>query len=195
MPNLFSHLRGNRCCCALFTIVLVCLNNDRPLVMWKQRNLKLSSRSTIGVDVNGGVLGPLFPVVNDQQLCLTDVEGDIVALAPHCQVSDLLPIGCLIVSGDQAYHRLVNGKLNDGVGVVLGLAVMGEQGVQQGTKHKPLRGPVLRISVAYVLLPTLTTWGRLVRKSMIQMQREVFSPRVLSLVMSFEGTIVLNAEL
>jgi hypothetical protein len=25
-------------------------------------------------------------------------------LAPHFQVSDLLPIGCLII-GDQAYHR------------------------------------------------------------------------------------------
>ena len=32
-------------------------------------------------------------------------------------------------------------KLNDGVGVVLGHAVMGEQGVQEGTKHTPLRGP------------------------------------------------------
>ena len=33
------------------------------------------------------------------------------------------------------------------------------------------------------------------RKSRIQLQREVVSPRVLSLVMSFEGTMVLNAEL
>ena len=32
-------------------------------------------------------------------------------------------------------------KLNDGVGVVLGHAVVGEQGVQKGTKHAPLRGP------------------------------------------------------
>ena len=30
---------------------------------------------------------------------------------------------------------------------------------------------------------------------MIQLQREVFSPRVFSLVMSLEGTMVLNAEL
>ena len=54
---------------------------------------------------------------------------------------------------------------------------------------------MLRISVADVLLPTLTTWGRPVRKSRIQVQRKVFSPRVLSLVMSFVGTIVMNAEL
>ena len=49
------------------------------------------------VDVNGGVLGPLFPVVHDQLLCLSDVEGEAVVLAPHCQVSDLLPVECLIV--------------------------------------------------------------------------------------------------
>ena len=75
-------------------------------------------------------------------------------------------------------------KLNDGV------EVMGNQGVQEGTKHAPLRG-----SLVDVLLPTLTTWGRPVRKSRIQLQRELLSPRVLSLVMSFEGTMVLNAEL
>ena len=46
-----------------------------------------------------------------------------------------------------------------------------------------------------VLLPTLTTWGWPVRKSRIQLQREVFSPMVLSLVMSNGGTMVLNAEL
>ena len=54
---------------------------------------------------------------------------------------------------------------------------------------------MLRISVADVLLPTLTNWGRTVRKSRIQLQRKVFSPRVLSLVMNFEGTMMLNAEL
>ena len=54
---------------------------------------------------------------------------------------------------------------------------------------------MLRISIADVLLPTLTSWGLPVRKSRIQLQREVFSPRVLSLVMSFVGTMVLNAEL
>jgi hypothetical protein len=59
---------------------------------------------------------------------------------------------------------------------MFGHTVMGEQGVQKGTKHASLRGPVLRISVADVLLPTLTTWGQTVRKSRIQLQREVFNP-------------------
>ena len=72
---------------------------------------------------------------------------------------------------------------------------MGEQGVQEGTKYTPLRAPVLMISMADVLLPTLTTWGWPIRKARIQLQREVFSPRVLKLVMSFVGTMVLNAEL
>ena len=45
-----------------------------------------------------------------------------------------------------------------------------------------------------VLLPSFTTWGQPVRKSRIQLQRGVFSPKVLSLVMSFVGTMVLNAE-
>ena len=65
----------------------------------------------------------------------------------------------------------------------------------RGLSTHPWGAPVLRIRVADVLLPTLTTLGRSVRKSRIQLQREVFSPRILSLVMSFEVTMVLNAEL
>ena len=72
---------------------------------------------------------------------------------------------------------------------------MSAQGVQEGTEHAPLRGVLLRMSVADVLLRTLTIWGRPVRKSGIQLQREVFSPRVLCLVMSLEGIMVLNVEL
>ena len=44
------------------------------------------------------------------------------------------------------------------------------------------------ISVGVVLLHTLTTWGRPVRKFRIQLQREVFSPMVLSVVISFVVT-------
>ena len=64
-------------------------------------------------------MGPPFPVVRDQLVCLADIEGEVV-LAPHFQVSDLLPIGCLII-GDQALIIviIVVGKLNDGVGVGL----------------------------------------------------------------------------
>ena len=34
MPNLFSLLRGNRRCLALFTTVLVCVDHDRAFVRW-----------------------------------------------------------------------------------------------------------------------------------------------------------------
>ena len=78
---------------------------------------------------------------------------------------------------------------------MLGHAVVGEQRIQEGTKHAALRGrrvedPRGRCVVAYPY-----HLGEAVRKSRIQLQREVFSPRVLSLVMSSEGTMVLNDEL
>ena len=63
-------------------------------------------------------------------LCLDHVEGEVVVLAPPGQVSNLLPIGCLVVVGDQAYHCCAISKLNDGFGVVPGRAEISEQGVQ-----------------------------------------------------------------
>ena len=86
--------------------------------------------------------------------------------------SDLLPIGCFIVVGDQAYHCCVISKPNDGVGVMPGRAVMNEQGVQEGAEHTTLRGPCVE-----------DQRGQPIRKSRIQLQREVFSPRVLSLAL------------
>ena len=61
--------------------------------------------------------------------------------------------------------------------------------------HLVKRGYCSERETATVLLPTLTTWGQPVSKARIQLQREVFSTRVLSLVMSFEGIMVLNSEL
>ena len=88
------------------------------------------------VDENGGGLSPPFPVVHNHLLCLDHVEGEVVVLAAHCPVSDLPPIGCLIIVGDQAYHCCVIVKLN-GVGVMPDCAVMSEQGLQEGTEHAP----------------------------------------------------------
>ena len=88
------------------------------------------------------MLGPLFPVVHGNLFCLDHVEGEVVVLAPHCQVSDLLLIGRLVVVSDQAYHCCVVGKFIDGVGAVPGRAVMSKQGVQEGAEYAPLRrGP------------------------------------------------------
>jgi hypothetical protein len=47
---------------------------------------------------------------------IADVEGDVVVLTPQYQVSDLLPIGWLIVVSDQAKHYRLVSKLNNGVG-------------------------------------------------------------------------------
>ena len=108
MPNLFSLLRGKRRCCALFATVLVCLDHDSSLVMSTPKELEaLDPLHHSLIDVNGGVIGHPFPVVHNQLLCFADVEGEVVVLAPHCQVSDLLDIGCLIVVSDQAYHHRV----------------------------------------------------------------------------------------
>jgi hypothetical protein len=98
-----------------------------------------------------------------------------VVLSPHCQVSDLLPIGCLIIVGNQSYHRRVICKLDDGVGVMRGYLVVGEQGVQERTKHTTLRDPRVDGQHGTCVVANLTTWGAL-------------SPRVLSL----EWTMVLN---
>ena len=109
MPNLFRLLRGNRFCQARFTTVLVCLNHISLLVMWTPRNFKVSTCSTAApFDENGGVLGPPFSVVHNHLLCLDRVEGEVAVLAPHGQVSDLLPIGCLVVVGDQATTNVVS---------------------------------------------------------------------------------------
>jgi hypothetical protein len=65
-----------------------------------------------------GMIGPPFPVVHDQLLCLADFKGVGIILAPHCQVTDLLLIGCLIDIGDQANQCCFVNKLNDSAGVV-----------------------------------------------------------------------------
>ena len=101
MPNLFSILMGKRFCRALFTTVLVCLDHDSLLVMDTKELETLDPLHYNPVDVNGGLFGPLFPVVHDQLLCLAHIEGEVVVLAPHCQFSDLLPMGRLIVVGYQ----------------------------------------------------------------------------------------------
>ena len=59
-----------------------------------------------------------FPIAHNQLLCLAHIGGEFVDPAPQCQFSDLLPIGCLIAVGDQAYHCCVVRKHNDDVGVV-----------------------------------------------------------------------------
>ena len=80
-------------------------------------------------------------------------------------------------------------KLNDGFGVVPGHSVVGEQGVQKGTEY----------SVEDQGGGCVATYPHHLGAARQEVQdpvaEEVLSPRILSLVMSFEGTMVLKAEL
>ena len=69
------------------------------------------------------------------------------------------------------------------------------RGYRRGLSTHPCGAPVLRISEVEVLFPTFTNWGRPVRKSRTLLHRAGFRPRASSLMMSLEGTLVLNAEL
>ena len=101
------------------------------------------------IDENGGVLSPPFPVVHYHILFLDHIEGEVFVLASHGQVSDLLPIGYLIIVRPTTVVSTANLNqiksnqmmVNDGFGVMPGRAVMSQQGVQEGTEHAPLRGP------------------------------------------------------
>ena len=68
---------------------------------------------------------------------------------------------------------------------------MGEQGVHERAENAPMWG--LRIRWVE-MLPILTTWWRPFRKSRTQLHRAGLRPKVPSLMMSLEGTMV-NTEL
>ena len=117
----------------------------------------------------------LVPEVNNQLLNFTDVEGEVVVQAPHGQVSDLLAVSSLSVISPTTVVSSAN--LMMVVGVLFVHAVWVRREYRSGLRMHPWGAPVLRISVADVLLPTLTTRGRPFRKSRIQLQREVLCPR------------------
>ena len=146
-------------------------------------------------NVNGGLFSPLFPVVHDQLICLAHIAGEVVVLAPHWQYTDLLPISHLIVVGDQAYHGCVVSKLNDGVGVVFGHSVVGEQGIQERSKYTPLRGPSVKNQHGRLVVAYSYHLGTARREVQDPVAERGVKSQSLSLVMSFVGTMVLNAEL
>ena len=74
-----------------------------------------------------------------------------------------------------------------------GHAVVGEQGVQEGTEHAPLKGSCVEDQRGGCVV-TYSYHLQAARQE-VQLQRELFSPGVLSLLMSFDGTMVLNTEL
>nr|AAM55226.1 CA protein [Schistosoma japonicum] len=109
--------------------------------MCMPRNLTFYPLHYCPVDVDRGVLPLLFPEVHNHLLCFVDVECEVIFLTPHSEGPHLLPVGRLVVVGNQAYHCSVVCKLNDSVGGVHGHAVVGEQGVQERAQNAPLWGP------------------------------------------------------
>ena len=79
---------------------------------------------------------------------------------------------------------------------MFGHTVVNEQGVQEGSKHTPLRGPSVEDQSCRRVVAYPYHLG-MARQEVQDPAAEggVFSPRVLSLLMSFEGTMVLKAEL
>ena len=65
------------------------------------------------IDVVSGVLPLLFPEVHDHLHCFVDVECEFIFLTPHTEGPHLLPVGRLIVVGNQAYHCSGVCKLDD----------------------------------------------------------------------------------
>lgn len=62
----------------------------------------------------------------------------VTVRAPGGQVLYLLPVGCLIIVADEADHRVVVHKWDDGVGSMYRSAVLGEEGVAGWAQHTAL---------------------------------------------------------
>lgn len=79
--------------------------------MWTNRNLKLL---TLHSSSDESVVLPSLPPVdiNNQLLCLAEVEAEAVVCAAVCKQFDLLHIGCLVVVA-QARHSGVVCELDD----------------------------------------------------------------------------------
>ncbi len=80
------------------------------------------------------------------------------------------------------------------VGAELGSAVVGQQLEEQRAEHTALWGTCAQCGSARGVVAD-TNLGLPVKKSRIQLQRELLRPSRLNLLMSCCGIIVLNAEL
>ena len=112
-PNFFSLLWLNRRCCAFFTTLSEWVDKFRFSVVYAAE-LKAFHLLHCGLyNVVGDVLSLLFPEVHDQYLRFVDVEGEVVFLAPLRQGPYLVPVGCLVIVGNQAYRCCVVCRLDE----------------------------------------------------------------------------------
>lgn len=80
----------------------------------------------------------ILPEVHDEFLCLRCIKQQVVVLTPCSQTTHLLPVGRLIAVLDEANKSGVVRNLNDGVGAMFRSAVVGEERVEEQTKHTAL---------------------------------------------------------
>ncbi len=144
--------------------------------------------------INGdrGVLTGPPPEIHHQLLGLTDVQRDVVVVTPVSQGVHLFSVGWFTLVGDQTYHRCVICKFDDDVGATQSCVY---REYRRGLRTQPWGASVLRVSGEEMFLPTLTTCRLPVRKSRIQLHRELFRYRARSFTTSLKGTMALNAEL
>ena len=79
MPNLFSLLRGNRRCRALFTTFLVCLDHEFVADVDTKELEALNLLHYNPVDENGVLFGSLFPIVHDQLFVLLTLRERLLS--------------------------------------------------------------------------------------------------------------------
>ena len=72
-----------------------------------------------------------LPEINNHLFGIVYVEGEIAVCAPVCEEFHLITVRSLVVS-DEVLYRCIVGELDDGVGVELGNAVVGVEGVECG---------------------------------------------------------------
>jgi len=105
------------------------------------RNLKQETFSTSALSMS-----PLLFPVHNHLLCLADVEGEVVSLAPRLLV---MRSRMVVLSANEATKSYMS------------------SGYRRGLSTQPRGAPVLRVSAEEVRPAIFTTWGLPARKSRI----------------------------
>ncbi len=125
-------------------------------------------------------------------LVLSMLSERVVLLAPFSQGTHLLSVGRLIVVVIRPITVVSSANLTMTLELCVAVQSCVYRQYRSGLRTQPCGAPVLRIRGDEVLLPILTTWLLPVRKSRIQLHRDLFSPRVWSFSTSVAGTMVLK---
>jgi len=126
---------------------------------------------------------------------LQTLREKVVALAPCCQVPELLSVGGLIIVGDETQDGGVVHELKDGVGAMCGYTVMRVQGVQEWAEYTALTGSSAQGQYIGGETAHSHHLGSAHQEVQDPVAKRGVKPRLLSMRTTLAGTIVLNAEL